>query len=90
MKMAESESGKKCGSRYCVFPVCSVKNTDDYGEKLFQVPTSMSVNAAFGHRFASRIDGNINYIGWTVPEAVYVDYDIIKKAPKKFLGCYKI
>ena len=53
-------------------------------KKLFQVPTSMSVNAAFGHRFASRIDGNINYIGWTVPEAVYVDYDIIKKAPKIF------
>ena len=39
-------------------------------KKLFQVPTSMSVNAAFGHRFASRIDGNINYIGWTIPEAV--------------------
>ena len=53
-------------------------------KKLFQVPTSMSVNAAFGHRFASRIDGNINYIGWTVPEAIYVDYDIIKKAPKIF------
>ena len=52
--------------------------------KLFQVPTSMSVNAAFGHRFASRIDGNINYIGWTVPQAVYIDYDIIKKAPKIF------
>ena len=45
--------------------------------KLFQVPTSMSVNAAFGHRFASRIDGNISYIGWTVPQAVYIDYDII-------------
>ena len=52
--------------------------------KLFQVPTSMSVNAAFGHRFAARIDGNINYIGWTTPEAVYVDFDIIKKAPKLF------
>ena len=50
--------------------------------KLFQVPTSMSVNAAFGHRFAARIDGNINYIGWTTPEAVYVDFDIIKNAPK--------
>ena len=53
-------------------------------KKLFQVPTSMSVNAAFGQRFAARIDGNINYIGWTVPEVVYVDYDIIKKAPKIF------
>ena len=54
--------------------------------KLFQVPTSMSVNAAFGHRFAARIDGNINYIGWTTPEAVYVDFDIIKNAPKLFNG----
>ena len=52
--------------------------------KLFQVPTSMSVNAAFGHRFAARIDGNVNYIGWTTPEAVYVDFDIIQKAPKLF------
>ena len=52
--------------------------------KLFQVPTSMSVNAAFGHRFAARIDGNINYIGWTTPEAVYVDFDVIKNAPKLF------
>ena len=52
--------------------------------KLFQVPTSMSVNAAFGHRFAARVDGNINYIGWTTPEAVYVDFDIIKNAPKLF------
>ena len=52
--------------------------------KLFQVPTSMSVNAAFGHRFAARINGNINYIGWTTPEAVYVDFDIIKNAPKLF------
>ena len=38
MKMAESESGKKCGSRYCVFPGCPVKNINDYDEKLFQVP----------------------------------------------------
>ena len=37
MTMAESESGKKCGSRYCVFPGCLVQNTDVYDEKLFQV-----------------------------------------------------
>ena len=54
------------------------------GTKLFQVPTSMSVNATFGHRAAIRVDGNVKYVGWTVPEAVYVDLDIIKKAPKKF------
>ena len=47
----------------------------------------MSVNAAFGHRFAARIDGNINYIGWTTPEAVYVDFDIIKNAPKLKTYC---
>ena len=32
----------------------------------------------------STFDGNINYIGWTTPEAVYVDFDIIKNAPKLF------
>ena len=54
------------------------------GVKLFQVPTSMSVNATFGHRAAIRINSNVVYIGWTVPEAVYIDYDIIKEAPKEF------
>jgi glycerol dehydrogenase-like iron-containing ADH family enzyme len=52
--------------------------------KLFQVPTSMSVNATFGHRAAIRINSNVSYVGWTVPEAVYIDYDIIKEAPKEF------
>ena len=48
---------------------------------LFQVPTSMSVNAAFGHRTGLRFSGNVRYVGWAVPEAVYVDYDVIQKAP---------
>ncbi len=48
---------------------------------LFQVPTSMSVNAPFAHRAAVREKGVIKYVGWTVPEAVYVDYDIMQKAP---------
>lgn len=48
---------------------------------LFQVPTAMTVNAAFGHRSAVRFDGVVRYIGWAVPEAVYVDYDIIRSAP---------
>ncbi|MCY3977263.1 MAG: iron-containing alcohol dehydrogenase [Chloroflexi bacterium] len=48
---------------------------------LFQVPTSMSVNAAFGHRTGLRFSGNVRYIGWAVPEAVYVDYDVIQNAP---------
>ena len=48
---------------------------------LFQVPTSMSVNAPFGHRTAVRIESVVRYIGWVVPEAVYVDFDVIAAAP---------
>jgi glycerol-1-phosphate dehydrogenase [NAD(P)+] len=48
---------------------------------LFQVPTSMTVNAAFGHRSAVRYGGVVRYIGWAVPEAVYVDYDVVQSAP---------
>jgi glycerol-1-phosphate dehydrogenase [NAD(P)+] len=48
---------------------------------LFQVPTSMSVNAAFGHRAGLRFSGHVRYIGWAVPEAVYVDFDVIQNAP---------
>jgi glycerol dehydrogenase-like iron-containing ADH family enzyme len=48
---------------------------------LFQVPTALSVDAAFGHRFALRYDSQVRYIGWAVPEAVYVDYDVIQNAP---------
>jgi glycerol dehydrogenase-like iron-containing ADH family enzyme len=48
---------------------------------LFTVPTSMSVNAAFGHRSGLRFKGNVRYVGWAVPEAVYVDFDVIQAAP---------
>jgi glycerol dehydrogenase-like iron-containing ADH family enzyme len=48
---------------------------------LFQAPTAMSVDAAFGHRIAVRVDGQVRYIGWAVPEAVYVDFDVIRGAP---------
>jgi len=48
---------------------------------LFQVPTAMTVDAAFGHRMAIRFDGQVRYIGWAIPEAVYVDYDVIRGAP---------
>lgn len=48
---------------------------------LFQVPTSMSVNAPFGHRAGLRFEGNVRYVGWAVPEAVYVDFDVIQGAP---------
>lgn len=48
---------------------------------LFQMPTSTSVNAAFTHRTAVRIKNVVRYIGWAVPQVVYVDYDVIRTAP---------
>ncbi len=48
---------------------------------LFQAPTSMSVNAAFGHRAGLRYQGRVRYVTWAVPEAVYVDFDVIQNAP---------
>ena len=44
---------------------------------LFQVPTDMTVNAPFGHRAGIRDKGKVRYMGWAVPEAVYVDFDVI-------------
>ena len=49
---------------------------------LFQFPTSLSVDAAFGHRAALRDEGVVKYVGWAVPETVYIDLDIIESAPR--------
>lgn len=51
------------------------------GLPLFTVPTSMSVNAPFGQRSGLRQHGIVRYLGWAVPEAVYVDFDVIQRAP---------
>lgn len=51
------------------------------GVPLFQVPTAMTTNAAFAHRAVLRSDGRTVVIGWAVPEAVYVDFDVIRSAP---------
>ena len=48
---------------------------------LFQVPTAMTVNAPFGHRAGLRAEGKVRYLGYAVPEAVYVDLDVIQSAP---------
>jgi glycerol dehydrogenase-like iron-containing ADH family enzyme len=48
---------------------------------LFQVPTALSVNAPWAHRAAVREDGVVRYVAWAVPEAVYVDFDVIRSAP---------
>jgi glycerol dehydrogenase-like iron-containing ADH family enzyme len=50
---------------------------------LFQVPTAMTVNAPFGHRAGLRRQGIVRYLGWAVPEAVYVDFAVIQGAPRR-------
>jgi glycerol-1-phosphate dehydrogenase [NAD(P)+] len=51
------------------------------GLPLFQIPTAMTVNAPFGQRAGLRQDGIVRYLGWAVPQAVYVDFDVIASAP---------
>ena len=51
------------------------------GVPLFQVPTAMTTNAPFAHRAVLRTGGRMAAIGWAVPEAVYVDFDVIRAAP---------
>jgi len=48
-----------------------------------QVPTALTVDAAWGHRAAVRYSGVVRYVGFAVPEAVYIDFDIIRKAPRR-------
>lgn len=52
------------------------------GVDLFQVPTALSVDAAWGHRAAVRIDGIVRYVGYAVPRCVYVDTDLVCGAPR--------
>ena len=49
---------------------------------LFQFPTSLSVDAVFGHRSGVREFDIVKYVGWAVPETVYFDLDIIEAAPR--------
>ncbi len=52
------------------------------GKPLFQVPTAMTTNAPFAHRTVLRHEGIAVTPGFAVPQAVYVDYDVIRSAPK--------
>ncbi|MDE0114507.1 MAG: iron-containing alcohol dehydrogenase, partial [Albidovulum sp.] len=52
------------------------------GLPLFQFPTSLSVDAVFGHRSGVREGDIVNYVGWAVPETVYVDLGVIEAAPR--------
>jgi glycerol-1-phosphate dehydrogenase [NAD(P)+] len=48
---------------------------------LFQVPTAMTTNAPFSHRPLLRTEGKAVALGFAIPEAVYVDFDVIRSAP---------
>ncbi len=48
---------------------------------LFQFPTSLSVDAVFGHRSGVREDNLVRYVGFAVPQSVYIDLDILEAAP---------
>ncbi|HIC81764.1 MAG TPA: iron-containing alcohol dehydrogenase [Kiloniellaceae bacterium] len=50
---------------------------------LFQLPTALSVNAVYGQRCGLRVDGRVRYLGWAVPESVFIDYDVIRSAPRQ-------
>ncbi|MDP9139120.1 MAG: iron-containing alcohol dehydrogenase [Pseudomonadota bacterium] len=49
---------------------------------LFQIQTALSMNASWGQRAGIRMNGVVRYIGWAVPEAVYIDYDVLRAAPR--------
>ena len=49
---------------------------------LFQFPTSLSVDAVFGHRAGVREKNIVRYVGWAIPQSIYIDYGIIDAAPR--------
>ncbi len=49
---------------------------------LFQAPTALSVNAVYSHRSGVRENGKVNYRGYAVPECVFIDYDVLRAAPR--------
>ncbi len=49
---------------------------------LFQVQTALSMNASWGQRAGIRVNGAVRYMGWAIPEAVYIDYDVLRAAPR--------
>jgi glycerol-1-phosphate dehydrogenase [NAD(P)+] len=49
---------------------------------LFQAPTALSVNAVYSHRSGVRENGKVIYRGYAVPECVFIDYDVLRAAPR--------
>jgi glycerol dehydrogenase-like iron-containing ADH family enzyme len=49
---------------------------------LFQAPTALSVNAVYSHRSGVRDGGQVIYRGYAVPQCVFIDYDVLRAAPR--------
>ena len=49
---------------------------------LFQAPTALSVNAVYSHRSGVRENGKVMYRGFAVPQCVFIDYDVLRGAPR--------
>ena len=49
---------------------------------LFQAPTALSVNAVYSHRSGVRGNGKVMYRGYAVPECIFIDYDVLRNAPR--------
>jgi glycerol dehydrogenase-like iron-containing ADH family enzyme len=50
---------------------------------LHQFPTSLSVDAMYGQRAGVRDNRMVRYVGWAVPDCVYLDLDLIGSAPPR-------
>lgn len=50
---------------------------------LFQAPTALSVNAVYGQRSGIRRNGQVFYIGWAVPQSIFIDYDVLASCPRQ-------
>jgi glycerol dehydrogenase-like iron-containing ADH family enzyme len=52
------------------------------GANLFQMPTALTVDAAWGHQAAVRRGGLVTYVGWAVPATIFIDFELVRSAPK--------
>lgn len=52
------------------------------GKPLYQFPTCLSVDAVFGHRAGVRENSVVKYVGWAIPQSIYIDLDVIEAAPR--------
>jgi Glycerol dehydrogenase and related enzymes len=54
--------------------------------KLYQIPSLPSVNACFTHMVALREGDGVHYYGDAIPEMVFVDFDLMRAAPRTYCG----